>query len=116
MARTKVLVGRTGAVLVNAMFLPPGSSLLELIPYNWAFMGLDAVYRNITLSVGDVGYSSWRAEHAHSCAYASPSDARFAGWDVSDCVTATCLEVHARAGIVVDIQAMEKRLSSLLLL
>lgn len=35
MAKTGVLVARHGPLLANAMFLPPGATVLELLPYNW---------------------------------------------------------------------------------
>lgn len=30
-----VLVARHGPLLANAVFLPPGALVLELLPYNW---------------------------------------------------------------------------------
>ena len=61
MANTGVLVARHGPLLANAMFLPPGAVVLELLPYNWEWRGISEIYVNLTRSVGAVHHFAWKA-------------------------------------------------------
>ena len=61
MAKTGVLVARHGPLLANAIFLPPGAVVLELLPYNWEWQGISEVYRNLSASVGSVHHFAWKA-------------------------------------------------------
>jgi capsular polysaccharide biosynthesis protein len=61
MARTGVLVARHGPLLANALFLPPGAVVLELLPYNWEWRGISEIYMNLTRSVGSVHHFAWKA-------------------------------------------------------
>lgn len=61
MARTGVLVARHGPLLANALFLPPGAVVLELLPYNWEWRGISEIYLNLTRSVGSVHHFAWKA-------------------------------------------------------
>jgi hypothetical protein len=61
MASTGVLVARHGPLLANALFLPPGAAVLELLPYNWEWRGISEIYLNLTRSVGSLHHFAWKA-------------------------------------------------------
>jgi len=61
MAKTGVLVARHGPLLANALFLPPGALVLELLPYNWEWRGISEIYLNLTRSVGCLHHFAWKA-------------------------------------------------------
>ena len=60
MADTGLLLSRHGPLLANAMFLPPGAAVYELLPYNWDWQRMSELYRNLTTSVGTVHHFAWR--------------------------------------------------------
>lgn len=102
MARTKVLVCRHGSLLGNSIFLPPNSTVIELLPYNYD--GFDSFYlfARITASLGDVTHLVWAANTSEYNMYL-PEDSRYASWYRGECYSDDCLEVHALSSLRVDI-------------
>lgn len=114
MVKTGLLVARHGPLLSNAVFLPPGAVVLELLPYNWEWQGISEIYVNMTRSMGDVHHFAWKADSATWVAYASDDDAKYSHWSADECVSRYCLEAHARAGMLVDTAAVKRALEELL--
>lgn len=80
MASTGVLVSVHTSALANAVFLRPGSAVVELIHYNWIWYTLDMSFKVQTEVVGDVHHFAWRARRPEHVAYINPRDqARFGG-------------------------------------
>ncbi|EFN55147.1 hypothetical protein CHLNCDRAFT_134237 [Chlorella variabilis] len=114
MANTGVLVARHGPLLANAMFLPPGAVVLELLPYNWEWRGISEIYVNLTRSVGAVHHFAWKANSSEWVMYLEAEDAKYSHWNAEECSSRYCLEAHARAGMVVDTEAIKALLLDLL--
>ncbi|KAL4858773.1 Translation initiation factor IF-2 [Chlorella vulgaris] len=114
MARTGVLVARHGPLLANALFLPPGAVVLELLPYNWEWRGISEIYLNLTRSVGSVHHFAWKANSSEWVMYLEAEDAKYSHWNAEECSSRYCLEAHARAGMVVDTGAVKDLLRDLL--
>jgi hypothetical protein len=114
MAHTGVLVARHGPLLANAMFLPPGAVVLELLPYNWEWQGISEIYLNLTRSVGCVHHFAWKANSSEWVVYLEPEDAKYSHWTPDECSSSYCLEAHARAGMLVDTQRLKEMLLAVL--
>ncbi|KAL3143022.1 hypothetical protein ABBQ38_003301 [Trebouxia sp. C0009 RCD-2024] len=114
MSKTGVLVARHGPMLANALFLPPGAVVLELLPYNWEWKGISQVYHNVTTSVGDVHHFAWRAKHPRWAQYMDQDEARYAHWTAEECSSRHCVEVHARAGMLADTSTIHEMLMDVL--
>lgn len=84
-AATGLLVSRHGALVANALWLPPGAATYELLPYNWEWQQTSQLYRNVTRSARVLGHFAWRPRDARWAAYESADDARFAPWTASEC-------------------------------
>ncbi|GMH40480.1 hypothetical protein BSKO_08384 [Bryopsis sp. KO-2023] len=110
MRRTGLLVGRHSHLLSNAIFLPPGGALFEFIPYNVEWGGVTLLNRNLSLSADQLGYSAWRADDPRWAVYRNRQDANYKGWTAGQCQSRECLAAHERAGLVVDIATVEKKL------
>ena len=108
MSRTGVLVGRHTPLIANAVFLPPGAAVVEILPYNWDFAGLSEVYKNLSTSVGELGHVAWRAPCGDWMVYASEADARYSSWTPVECSSTHCLEAHARAAVKVNITGFKE--------
>ncbi|KAK9799429.1 hypothetical protein WJX73_010108 [Symbiochloris irregularis] len=113
MARTGILISRHGPLLANVMFLPPGAMVLELLPYNWDWRGISEIYVNLTRSIGDVHHFAWRARHPRWALYPSADEERYADWTAEECSSSDCLEVHARAHMVVDSATVQEMIMDL---
>lgn len=107
-SRTGLLIGRHAPILANALFLPPGAAVVEILPYNWDFAGLSEVYTNLTASAGAVGHVAWRAPSSDWMAYASASDARYSCWTPVECSSTHCLDAHTRASVKVNITGLRE--------
>ena len=95
MAETGILVSRHGAMLANALFLPPGAAVYELLPYNWEWRQMSQMYRNMTQSMGMLHHFAWRANDPKWAQYASQDDAKFAPWTADECKSKSAL-LHCR--------------------
>lgn len=85
MSRTSILVSCHTSGLANAIFLPPGSAVIELIHRNWLWDNLDQSFYIQTQSLGDIYHFAWRARHASEGVYMDPNDERrFGSQDWSD--------------------------------
>lgn len=74
MNSTLLLVSAHTSALANAVFLPPGSAVLELIHCNWIWDGLDLSFKVHTQSLGDIHHWAWRATNRSQCTYIDPRD------------------------------------------
>lgn len=110
MSKTGVLVSRHGPMLANALFLPPGAVVLELLAYNWEWKGISEVYVNVTSSVGDIHHFAWRAKHPRYAQYIDEDEARYAHWTAEECSSRHCVEVHSRAGMIADTSTIHEML------
>jgi hypothetical protein len=67
MADTGLLVARHGPILADALLLPPGAAVLELLPYKWEWRNISSLYHNITQSTGVLHHWAWRPRDAKWC-------------------------------------------------
>lgn len=81
MSSTTILVSTHTSGLANAMFLPPGAVVIELIQRNWVWANLDQVFRDHTRSLGDVHHFAWRATKKEHVRYIRPRDEERFGSD-----------------------------------
>eukprot|EP00192_Tetraselmis_astigmatica_P004989 CAMPEP_0117691214 /NCGR_PEP_ID=MMETSP0804-20121206/25580_1 /TAXON_ID=1074897 /ORGANISM="Tetraselmis astigmatica, Strain CCMP880" /LENGTH=478 /DNA_ID=CAMNT_0005504391 /DNA_START=524 /DNA_END=1961 /DNA_ORIENTATION=- len=115
MRETAILVARSSSALANLMFLPPGASVIELLPFNWVVQDMDKVYSNVTASMGDLSYCSWKAAEARFCDYGTPSEGRFSKFPAEECSDSiTCVEIHRVANMIVDTAALKNTIQSCL--
>ncbi|KAF8072370.1 ALDH10A8 [Scenedesmus sp. PABB004] len=113
MAATGVFVSAHTSNLANAVFLQPGSAVVELIQRHWTWNRIDQSFRDHTTALGDVHHFAWRANRANESTYLSPRDAaRFADWTTAECVTEDCTEASTRVDITVDLPALQALLDS----
>lgn len=108
MARTGVLVARHGPLMANALFLPPGAAVVELLPHNWVSKGRGEVYVNLTRTTAVVGHVAWFPKSAAEMEYEGAGDARYGNWKAEECSSDDCVDAHARAALRVDPAALEK--------
>ncbi|CAD7703972.1 unnamed protein product [Ostreobium quekettii] len=114
MAQTGLLVVRHGPLVANAIFLPPGAAVFELIPYNCEWAGMSEMYANMTQACGDLHHFAWTARDRKWAAYASEADGRYANWTSDECWAKECLVAHERAGMIVDVDAVRSALEVIL--
>jgi hypothetical protein len=62
MADSGVVVARHGPILANAVFLPPGAVVMELLPYKWEWQQISRLYFNTTQSTGYIHHFAWRPQ------------------------------------------------------
>lgn len=80
-ASTSILVSAHTSGLANAMFLPSGAAVYELIQRNWVWEKLDHSFLIQTRSLGDIHHFAWRAVSADEGQYINPNDQRRFGND-----------------------------------
>ena len=125
-ARSRVVVGRTGAALAALVpLLAPGSGVVELVPPNWEWDGSHLLVRNLTRPLfADVSkpgkgrgvlYASWRPGELPSSPASPPSlvygtredEERFGRWSSRECaLDRECTEATARSSLRVDVAAV----------
>eukprot|EP00892_Ulva_mutabilis_P000815 jgi/Ulvmu1/10734/UM068_0022.1 len=114
-AATGLLIGRHGPLLASAALLPPGAAVYELLPFNWEWRNMAELYRNLTRSTGHIHHFAWRPTDSKWAVYASPDDRhRYSAFRASECTSKKCLMVHARAGLKVDVEEVQRDLQELL--
>lgn len=106
MSRSGILVTRHGHLLANAVFLPRGSVIVELLPCNWEVDGVSDAFFHLIRTVGVVSHLAWRAPSTDFMSYALPEDKRYSTWTPEECSSETCLDAHARAALRVDTNAL----------
>jgi len=99
MSRSGILVTRHGHLLANAVFLPRGSVIVELLPCNWEVDGVSDAFFHLIRTVGVVSHLAWRAPSTDFMSYALPEDKRYSTWTPEECSSETCLDAHARAAL-----------------
>jgi hypothetical protein len=100
-----LVVGAHTSALAAAALLPPGTAVLELLPWGWAWGGLDATFAAMAAALGDVRHGAWRGAGRRHIAWADARDAaRFGngGWGEGGegCTTEGCVEAVTRADVV----------------
>ena len=106
-ATADILVSTHTSALAAAHLVRPGTTIIELIPRNWAWGGLDASFRDAASARGGVAHAAWRARSRHETVPANPRDAaRFGHWTPSQCGTEACVHAAAAADVVVDVGAV----------
>lgn len=80
LASTGLVVSVHTSALANAVFLPPGAAILELIHRNWAIEFLDQSFKVQSGGMGDIHHWAWRAWKKEHGQYINPRDnERFGG-------------------------------------
>jgi hypothetical protein len=113
MAKTGVLVARHGPLLADCLFLPPGSVLVELLPYNWDWAGESSRYYNMTRLLGDVIHLGWRAGSDRWVVYQGGDD-KYRHWTPDECGSKSCTDAHGRAGLIANVEAVKRMLMDVL--
>uniref|UniRef100_A0A7S0RGP0 Glycosyltransferase n=1 Tax=Chlamydomonas leiostraca TaxID=1034604 RepID=A0A7S0RGP0_9CHLO len=111
-ANTGVLVGRHSSAMAASLFMPPGSAVLELLPFKWEWAKVSMLYYNITQSIGDIHHFAWRANHYKWADFKNSSDRKYHTWTSEECHARECLLVHAKASMIVDLAAVKQMLLS----
>ena len=115
MATTGVLLSVHTSALANAIFLPPGAAVVELIHLNWPWDSLDRSFKVQSDARGDLHHFAWRAVSKDHAQYINPRDEhRFGGeeWAGVKCDTEECVEAHTNIDVIVDIVAVRALLVS----
>eukprot|EP00877_Chromochloris_zofingiensis_P011468 jgi/Chrzof1/6575/Cz19g01180.t1 len=113
MRDTSVYVSVHTSNLANALFLQPGSAVIEIIQRHWTWNRLDESFRDHTKQMGDIHHFAWRANHPNETVYLNPRDAvRFANWTNEECWMEDCVEAHTNVDVVVDLVAFKALLDS----
>jgi hypothetical protein len=88
MAQSGVIVARHGPMLASSFLMPSGAAVYELLPYNWEWMDLNQLYRNMTRSTGRIHHFAWRATEPKWAQYADPKDqSRYSHFRASECTS-----------------------------
>lgn len=87
MSETGILMARHGPSIADAVFLPAGAAVYELLPYNWEWRQISELYRNITRSGGELHHYAWRANAAKWANYPTLDDERYSTWTAAECVS-----------------------------
>lgn len=107
MARTKLLIGRHGPLLSYAFLLPPGSAVIELLPYNADGFYSYYLYHDIVRSIGDLTHIAWMGESANSNVYMCDEDQRYATWHRGECYSDECVEAHRLSLLHVNVSELK---------
>ena len=106
-AAADILVSTHTSALAAVQLVRPGTTIIELIPRNWAWGGLDTSFRDAAAARGGVLHAAWRARARAETVPETPRDgARFGHWTPSQCVTEACVHAAAAADVVVDVGAV----------
>ena len=70
-----------------------GSVVIELLPYNWDWEGASTLYKNLTESMEDISYYSWKANTADTAVYMSEKEAFYQNWTVEECTSPWALHL-----------------------
>eukprot|EP00879_Flechtneria_rotunda_P027722 GHRR01029709.1.p1 GENE.GHRR01029709.1~~GHRR01029709.1.p1 ORF type:complete len:256 (+),score=63.24 GHRR01029709.1:320-1087(+) len=113
MRDTGVFVSAHTSNLANAVFLQPGSAVIEIIQRHWTWNKMDQSFKDHTSQLGDIHHFAWRANHPNETVYQSERDAiRFTNWTKAECMTEDCTEASTRVDIAVDLVAFKALLDS----
>ena len=85
MADTGLLVARHGPILADALLLPPGAAVLELLPYKWEWRNISSLYYNMTQSSGVLHHWAWRPQEAKWCRWVWLSLPELVGFHSGHC-------------------------------
>ena len=69
-------MSRHNPILANAMFLPPGAMVMELLPYKWEWASVSELYYNLTQGLGDIHHFAWRPTDPKFCVYRDSNDTK----------------------------------------
>ena len=101
-SRSRILIGRHGWMLSMALFLPPGSSVIELLQYNSDGLETYNMQSQIARSVGDITHLSWKPVNSSYVSYMAIEDERYASWLPGECFGEDCVAVHENSPLRVD--------------
>ncbi|GAX84337.1 hypothetical protein CEUSTIGMA_g11759.t1 [Chlamydomonas eustigma] len=100
-------------MLASTVFMPPGSMVLELLPFKWEWHKLSMMYFNLTQSIGDIHHFGWRPTDVKYAVYKNDSSRfRYKDWFPGECHARECLSVQGSADVVVDLDAVTALLRS----
>lgn len=106
-ATSAVIVARHAPILASSVFLPPGAMVLELLPFKWEWHKISMMYYNMTQSIGDIHHFAWRPTNVEAAVYRESYARRYKDWFPGECHAKECLQVQAKADVIVDVEAVQ---------
>lgn len=113
MAQTKLLIGRHGPLLGCAALLPPGSTVVEIMPYRYDGFDTFNLFRQITTWVGDVRHLTLAMNSTESVDYLSEDDKKYNAWLPGECYGDDCMEAMEFSGVLLDMSALNQLLETI---
>eukprot|EP00892_Ulva_mutabilis_P005351 jgi/Ulvmu1/3188/UM015_0229.1 len=112
-SKTGIFVSAHTSNLANAIFLPPGSAVIELIQRFWSWRRLDQSFKDQTDLMGDIHHFAWRAFHENQTVYLDPRDSeKFGKWTLEQCHVEECVEAHTNVDVIVDLDQLKTMLDA----
>lgn len=112
-AQTKLLISRHGPLLGCAALLPPGSTVVEIMPYRYDGFDTFDLFRRITTWLGDVRHLTLAMNSTASVDYLSDEDEKYDAWLPGECYGDDCMEAMEFSGVLVDIYAFNELLDTI---
>lgn len=113
MAGTGVLVSVHTSGLANAMLLPPGAAVFEILPRSWSWAHIDQAFAAFSWALGDVFHFAWRASGNFTVFIDPRNQVRFGGWATEECnPVVACVEALTKTDVLVDVDALRVLMES----
>lgn len=113
MAQTKLLIGRHGPLLGCAAFLPPGSTVVEILPHRYDGFDTFDLFHMMSMWMGDVRHATLAMNSTESVVYLSEDDSKYDAWLPGECYGDDCMEAMEFSGVRVDLSALGKLLNAI---
>ena len=113
MAQTKLLIARHGPLLGCVALLPPGSTVVEIMPYRYDGFDTFDLFRQITTWLGDVRHLTLAMNSTKSVVYLSDEDKKYDAWLPGECYGDDCTEAMEFSGVLLDMSAFNQLLETI---
>ena len=114
MAQTKLLIARHGPLLGCAALLPPGSTVVEIMPYRYDGFDTFDLFRQITTWLGDVRHLTLAMNSTESVVYLSDEDEKYNAWLPGECYGDDCIEAMEFSGVHLDMDAFNQLIDTII--
>ncbi|PRW57354.1 DUF563 domain [Chlorella sorokiniana] len=103
--------------LANALLLPPGAAVVEVLQRNWAWEDIDQFFVSLTKQLEDVHHYALRAQGLNETLHTDPRLARlFGNWTAAQCQDQGCVESLTHVDIRVDVPRLRQLIAGRLAL